>query len=248
MIAFGCFAMLTLRKGGGYTNQQIRKHLDKVILCFGIAIGAVFAIRYIPIPLVGLIITIIAIGKFKEHFTRWLNWSVGKKGELAISEALKDLSNDYVLLNDLMLPDGKGNVDHLVMGPNGLFVIETKNYSTYVKCLGDNWFVNGKKIRSLSKQAKGNAVAVRNNLAEIFADQGSRLPFVTALLVFVNGHGRLAIKNPTVPVLRPSELASFIIRHNSARPPSITSPELRRAIVHHLHLLQQKPDKLVANG
>jgi len=40
-------------------------------------------------------------------------------------------------MNDLMLPDDKGNVDHLVMGPNGLFVIETKNYSTFVNCLGD---------------------------------------------------------------------------------------------------------------
>ena len=45
-----------------------------------------------------------------------------------------------------MLPDGKGNVDHLVMGPNGLFALETKNYSTIVKCSGDDWFVNGKKI------------------------------------------------------------------------------------------------------
>lgn len=30
--------------------------------------------------------------------------------------------------------------------------------------------------------------------------------------------------------------------------PSITSPELRRAIVRHLHLLQQEPDKLPANS
>ena len=148
---------------------------------------------------------------------------------MAISDALGSLSDDYVrFLNDLMLPDGRGNVDHLVMGPNGLFAIETKNYSSFVKCAGDDWFVNGKKIRSLSKQAKRNAIA--------------------ALLVFVNGNSRFSIKNPTVPVLRSSELAEFIARYNSARPPSITSPKLRRAIVHHLHLLQQKPDKWVANG
>jgi hypothetical protein len=33
---------------------------------------------------------------------------------------------------------------------------------------------------------------------------------------------------------------------NSARPPSITPPKLRPAIVHYLHPLQQKPDKLAA--
>ena len=97
----------------------------------------------------------------------------------------------------------------------------------------------------LSKQAKRNAVAVRENLAAVFAYQGSRLPFVTALLVFVNGNGRLSIKNPTVPVLRSSELADFIAWYNSSRAPSITSPELRRDIVHHLHHLQQKPDQLL---
>jgi hypothetical protein len=240
--------MLMLRRGGQFIDRRIRKYLTYAILCFGVAIAAVFATRYIKVPFVGLITTLIALAIFKENFKRWGNWFVGKRGEMAVSEALKDLSNDYVLLNDLMLPDGKGNVDHLVMGPNGLFVIETKNYSTYVKCFGDEWFVNGRKIRSLSKQAKGNAIAVRENLAAVFADQGSRLPFVTALLVFVNGNGRLSLKSPTVPVLRSSELAKFIARYNSARPPAITSPELRRAIVHHLHLLQQTPDKLIANS
>jgi len=47
------------------------------------------------------------------------------------------------------------------------------------------------------------------------------------------------------PVLRSSELADFIAWYNSSRAPSITSPELRRAIVHHLHHLQQKPDQLL---
>ena len=109
------------------------------------------------------------------------------------------------------------------MGPNGLFVIETKNYSTFVKCVGDDWFVGSEKISSLSKQAKRNAVAVRENLAAVFKDQGTRLPYVTPLLVFVNGKNRLSIKSPTVPVLRSSELARFIGRYNSARAPSITS-------------------------
>ncbi len=182
----------------------------------------------IQIPLIGLITTLLAITLFRANFTRWGNWFVGKRGEMAISDALGSLSDDYVVLNDLMLPDGKGNVDHLEMGPNGLFAIETKNYSTFVKCSSDDWFVNGKKIRSLSKQAKRNAIA--------------------ALFVFVNGNGRFSIKNPTVLVLRSAELAEFIARYDRARPPSITSPKLRRAIVHHLHLLQQKPDKWVANG
>jgi len=48
--------------------------------------------------------------------------------------------------------------------------------------------------------------------------------------------------------VRSSELAEFIAQYNRVRPPSIASPDLKRAIVHHLHLLQQTPDKLAANG
>lgn len=240
--------MLLLRSGGKFTDRQIQNHFNKALRFVCIAALLIAATGYVQLPFIGLIAVALAFFKFKRHFRRWSNWSAGKNGEMAITETLKDLPDGYVLLNDLMLPDGKGNVDHLVMGPNGLFVIETKNYSTFVKCLGDEWYVNGKQIRSLSKQAKRNAVAVRENLAAVFADQGSRLPFVIPLLVFVNGRGRLSINNATIAVLRSSQLARFIARYNSARPPSITSPELRRAIVHHLHLLQQNPDRLAANG
>jgi hypothetical protein len=240
--------MLMFRQGGQFTDRQIHKYLNKALLSFGVAILGVVISHYLEVPFVGLFATVLVVAIFKANFKRWGNWSVGKQGELAVSEALKDLPNDYVLLNDLMLPDGRGNVDHLVMGPNGLFVIETKNYSSFVKCVGDDWFVNGRKTRSLSKQAKRNAIAVRENLAAVFKGQGNRLPFVTAVLVFAREDSRLTIKDPTVPVLRSSELAEFIAQYNRVRAPSITSPDLKRAIVHHLHLLQQTPDKLAANG
>ena len=145
-----------------------------------------------------------------------------------------------------MLPDGKGNVDHLVIGPSGLFVIETKNYSGNVKCDRDDWFVNGQKIRSLSRQAKRNAMAIRANLEKVFVEQQSRIPFVNALIVFTSRRGCLNLNQPTVPVLRSFELARFIRNHESNdRRTECFSSELTRSIVHHLHLLQQKPDDLL---
>ena len=199
-------------------------------------------------PLLGLIaggvVAMGAVASFKQSG----NWSSGKKGELAVTDALKSLSNDYVLLNDLMLPDGRGNIDHLVIGPNGLFVIETKNYSSYVKCSGDDWYVNGQKIRSLSKQAKRNAMEIKKNLQALFAEHQTGMPFVNALLVFISGNGRLNINRPTIPVLRSSEVPEFIARYNATKRPAFATPELMRAIVHHLHLLQQKPDRLLAKN
>jgi hypothetical protein len=211
-------------------------------------VGAVAVSLYVNLLYIGVAVAVVPLVMFKVNFRRWSNWTVGKSGEAAVSEALKSLPNDYVLLNDLMLPDGQGNVDHLVIGPNGLFVIETKNYSGYVKCWADDWYVNGRKISSLSKQAKRNAIAIKKTLEVIFTEHRTRLPYVHALLCFVNSRGRLKLGQPTIPVLRSSELARFIRGYQVSRAPSMASRDLTRAIVHHLHLLQQKPDKLVANG
>ena len=145
--------------------------------------------------------------------------------------------------NDLMLPDGRGNVDHLVIGPNGIFVVETKNYSGYLSCWGDRWYVNRREIDSLSKQAKRNAMAIKNSLAGVFREYHARIPWVDPILAFTNPNGRLNIKSPTIPVLRSSELVAFISHYRATSSRPIATPELNRAIVHHLHLLQRKPEK-----
>ena len=63
-------AMLMLRKGGKFTDQQIRKYLKKALLCCAIAVVAI-ATRYVQLPLAGLITTVLAIALFKANFTRW---------------------------------------------------------------------------------------------------------------------------------------------------------------------------------
>ena len=73
--------MLTLRTGGQFADRQIRKHLKNALLCFALTIVAIFAIRYIQIPLVGLGVTIFALLLFKENINLWGNWFVGKHGD-----------------------------------------------------------------------------------------------------------------------------------------------------------------------
>ena len=34
-----------------------------------------------------------------------------------------------MVYNDVNLPGKRGNIDHVVIGPTGIYVIETKNYS-----------------------------------------------------------------------------------------------------------------------
>ena len=230
--------MLTLRNGGDFADRQIRRYFTVALLCLAAAATVILAGRYIDLTLLGLIITATTIVMFKASFRRWRNRVIGKRGEEAVAHVLKALSNDYALLNDLTLPSSRGNVDHLLIGPNGLFAIETKNYSGTVKCDGDRWFVGRRAINSLSKQAKRNSMAIRANLASLHAEKGVRTPYVNALLVFVNKSTKVKLFNPTIPVLRLDELVAYIRNFNAG--PTISNNQ-KHAIVRHLQSLQSEP-------
>ena len=60
----------------------------------------------------------------------------GKAGELAVSAHVKlYLDEHYILLNDVTLPDestGTTQIDHILLSPFGIFVIETR-YNVHQK-------------------------------------------------------------------------------------------------------------------
>ena len=61
----------------------------------------------------------------------------GKVGELAVAVQVKLYLKDpqYILLNDCTLPDeqaGTTQIDHILLSPYGIFIIETKNYKGWI--------------------------------------------------------------------------------------------------------------------
>lgn len=65
-------------------------------------------------------------------FLAWYNSArqKGKRGEKLVSQALSQLPEEYVILNDVVLPTANGTtqIDHIVVSKYGVFTIETKNY------------------------------------------------------------------------------------------------------------------------
>jgi len=185
-LASDLVAMRVLRKGGQFADSRIRFYLWESFGLLVLAITALALSHSFRQPAVGFFAVAAIVILFKASIRRWVRWFLGRKGESAVTETLKSLPDDYVVLNDIVLPDRKGNVDHMLIGPNGVFVIETKNYSASVRCEEDEWFVNGHRIRSLSKQAKRNSLAVRGCIASLFPGPQSKVPYIVLLLVFVN--------------------------------------------------------------
>lgn len=51
----------------------------------------------------------------------------GAEGERAVAAALRSLPSGHVVLHDLSIPGSRANVDHLVIAPTGVFVIDAKS-------------------------------------------------------------------------------------------------------------------------
>lgn len=66
-------------------------------------------------------------------YRRWYNspQEKGKRGEAIVKGILSQLPVEYHVLNDVVLQTEKGTtqIDHVVVSPFGVFIIETKNYS-----------------------------------------------------------------------------------------------------------------------
>ena len=54
-------------------------------------------------------------------------WASGAQGELKLAEALARVSGVSVL-HDRCMPGSRGNIDHIVIGPSGVFVVDAKHY------------------------------------------------------------------------------------------------------------------------
>jgi restriction system protein len=136
----------------------------------------------------------------------------GRFGEAVVSVgALKRLDPKvYQVFNDLVLsrPDGKGTtqIDHVVVSPFGIFVIETKNYAGWIFGDEDSRFwtqvIYGKKSR-FQNPLHQNALHVR----ALAIATGLPREFFHNLIYFA---GDATLKTSLPPQVMTEGLASFI--------------------------------------
>jgi len=64
----------------------------------------------------------------------------GLRGQNRMAQILGVLGDEYYLLNNLKLPGRADDIDHLVIGPNGIFALETKNHRGHIYCREGQWY------------------------------------------------------------------------------------------------------------
>jgi hypothetical protein len=75
-------------------------------------------------------------------------WAKGAEGEQALARRLTDeLTSIAVVLHDRKVPGTRGNIDHLVVAPSGVWVIDAKNYSGKVEQRDvGGWFSTDRRL------------------------------------------------------------------------------------------------------
>jgi Nuclease-related domain len=109
----------------------------------------VAAVAGLPLP-AGLLATMVTAAgawwrlRFRPS-PEALAWQRGAAGERHVARLLEPLAKQgWGVQHDLRVPGSKANVDHVVIGPPGVFVIDTKNYRGRLRLSQDGLLWHGR--------------------------------------------------------------------------------------------------------
>jgi hypothetical protein len=160
----------------------------------GYAIGAAFPIRGFPLAWVALIGVSMAflmwlIGKWVTNKIdtidrERLSWRKGAVGEALVAATLTELPDSFVIVNDIS--KRFGNIDHVVIGPTGVYVVDAKNWTGSVKADAQGELMLNEKplLKPPIKSLLGSVMDFHNKLKAL-TDVDY---FVRGLMVFPNAY------------------------------------------------------------
>ena len=173
----------------------------------------------------------------------------GFSGERHVGRFLaSELPQDYALINGLKLARGSGDIDHLVVGPSGVFLLETKTLAGRVVCAPDGTWHRTRTgqdgapyaayIGDPVTQVQRNIFAVRRALRKQVPDLLAGTPlWIEGLVVFPHPKTELEAENSRVPAVLLNDTAVRICAHS---PPRRLRPNEVDAIVAALLLEAQQ--------
>jgi hypothetical protein len=95
-------------------------------------------------------------------------WDRGAAGEEATARALALLPPEWIVLHDVHWPGRrKANIDHVVIGPGGVFVIDSKHWDGNVSVTGDVLRQNGRSREKTVAAVADAALAVTGVIGQV---------------------------------------------------------------------------------
>jgi hypothetical protein len=219
-----------LGESGRYVSQAVGKHSRRIILVVVLIIAALAVIEgfvlagYVPsglfpawlrpLILTGILPCIWILYKWGDKkldvlFKKREAMRRGAAGEILVGNILADFPDDFCVINDLTTPSG--NLDHVVIGPTGVFVLDTKNWRGVVSPDGKGeLLLNGQPTdKPYIRQFVGRMLGARDRVLALAPGLD---PFCQALFVFTAA--RVDAKRGTtgnVHCVRDDQLHKYIV-------------------------------------
>lgn len=125
------------------------------------------------------------------------SWYKGALGEIAVGRLLERLGPEWTVLHAVPVGTGASDIDHVLIGPAGVFTLNTKNHTGQAVWVARRTLmVAGKKHRHLY-----NAEYEAARAAKLLAQAVSGAVEVTGVVVIVNPKSMTIRENPSCVVV-----------------------------------------------
>jgi len=195
------------RKPAQYLKAKARRMLIAGLGLLGAGLVlALLGFRWFPFSLAAIGLLVVAWQGTKPRGRRDLEpWVKGARGELMVAELLAELeSAGFTTLHDL--ETDHGNVDHVVVGPTGVFVLETKNWKGKLYPTKGHLMHDGRVADEVLTQVRRGTIETKRRLELA----GFHL-WIEAVVVSTKAQVyRKRLEFPQVTVIEAEDLVAFI--------------------------------------
>lgn len=190
-------------------------------------------------PLLGRVVTMTTAKPPPVHETRNTKvWAQGADGEERLGAVL-DATEGIVALHDRRIPKSKANIDHLVVGSSGVFVVDAKNYSGIVERRDvGGWFRPDERLLVGGRDRTKLIEGVQWQVEQVRAALGDLDVPIHAFLCFTGPNWRRFFTRPLtvrgVGIAWPAKVAEI-----ARRPGEMTAADVTGVATHLAATLKQ---------
>jgi len=222
--------------GRGYTGFQRRRTLSVASFTFGGASGifliflfiwvwgksqAILAKNFSQYKTLIDMVFVFLVFAVAPLLLLWLSdnflnqsehYRIGEGAENQAVDSFRSLLyKPWTIIHNFEFPNRQwGDIDLILIGTGGVWVIEVKGYTNQIRNVGDNWqyknkFGWWKLSKHPGKQARRNAQRLKNYLDA----KGFNLGWVEPVVLWAGDEDKLTIENPETPIWKISELPTM---------------------------------------
>jgi hypothetical protein len=119
------------RRPGQFVQEQANDLIFTLVLIVVVAaailaLAFLLGLRGLPLAIVALAAILVMVVADRLYEPEIGRWARGAQGERKVGAILDTLGPQWHALHDVSL--GRGNIDHVLVGPGGAFTVETKSH------------------------------------------------------------------------------------------------------------------------